>query len=283
MIFYMIILMDKQDDNNDKSMIKKTNVPKIFASGSCRILQTLENLNNDKKIKDVEIIHTLKNEKNYLGKNFIGKMHNVKQHIQLIKFLRKEIIIPTAILPYVFSTCNKTKMLYKKRQNYEISKDILTNEINNIDVYVFEICSIKEYNQKGYYLMEPLLDGKINYNTNNLSYDNLVNDIEQLIKLVDKPVILQTHFRPNIFFDNETMQINNREIIYKACCHIKSLHNNVYVHDPSELIKLHGYDKMLVNEKKNNMTLYNHFTKFGHETNKKYIYKLIKSIISSYF
>ena len=65
---------------------------KIFASGSCRLLTTITN-GYDK----VTPIHSL--FYNFSGANFLGKLHNTKQHIQFIKFIKNEIIIPDDILP----------------------------------------------------------------------------------------------------------------------------------------------------------------------------------------
>ena len=40
---------------------------------------------------------------NYTGINFLGKLHNTKQHIQ---FIKDEIIIPDDILPKFLTTYN---------------------------------------------------------------------------------------------------------------------------------------------------------------------------------
>ena len=72
---------------------------KIFASGSCRLLKTINN-GYDK----VTPIHSL--FYNFSGVNFLGKLHNTKQHIQFIKFIKNEIIIPDDILAKFLTSYN---------------------------------------------------------------------------------------------------------------------------------------------------------------------------------
>lgn len=64
---------------------------KIFCSGSCRLLTTINNGNYK-----VVPIHSM--FYNFVGINFLGKLHNTKQHIQFIKFIKDEIILPNDIL-----------------------------------------------------------------------------------------------------------------------------------------------------------------------------------------
>ena len=67
------------------------NLKKVFASGSCRLLTTIHN-GRDKIIP----IHSMFS--NFFGVNFLGKLHNTKQHIQFIKFIKDEITLPPDIL-----------------------------------------------------------------------------------------------------------------------------------------------------------------------------------------
>ena len=64
---------------------------KIFSSGSCRLVTTINN-GYDK----VFPIHSM--FYNFVGINFLGKLHNTKQHIQFIKFIKDEIILSDDIL-----------------------------------------------------------------------------------------------------------------------------------------------------------------------------------------
>ena len=63
---------------------------KVFSSGSCRLLTTMEN--GYGKVSTLNSMFGVK-----AGNNFLGKLHNTKQHIQFIKFIRDDIVIPENI------------------------------------------------------------------------------------------------------------------------------------------------------------------------------------------
>ena len=60
---------------------------KIFSSGSCRILETINNYHDKIVPIHSKLIHY------FNGSNFLGKLHNTKQHIQFIKYIKNEIIL----------------------------------------------------------------------------------------------------------------------------------------------------------------------------------------------
>ena len=64
---------------------------KVFSSGSCRLLTTINN-----GYEKIEPIHSMFH--NFIGINFLGKLHNTKQHIQFIKYINDKIEIPKNIL-----------------------------------------------------------------------------------------------------------------------------------------------------------------------------------------
>ena len=64
---------------------------KVFASGSCRLVTSI----NDGRGK-IEPIHSMFH--NFVGINFLGKLHNAKQHIQFVRWLKDEMEIPQNIL-----------------------------------------------------------------------------------------------------------------------------------------------------------------------------------------
>jgi len=74
-------------------------IMKVFASGSCRLLVTINN-GHDKVIP----IHSM--FYNFAGVNFLGKLHNSKQHIQFIKFIKDAIVMPADILPKFLTSYN---------------------------------------------------------------------------------------------------------------------------------------------------------------------------------
>jgi len=64
---------------------------------------------------------------NFVGINFLGKLHNTKQHIQFIKFIKDEIILSDDILSKFlrsyggwggdFSSCEDKRLLPLKMDN----------------------------------------------------------------------------------------------------------------------------------------------------------------------
>jgi hypothetical protein len=76
----------------------------LFLSGSCRLLTTINNGYN--KINPIHSMFF-----NFKGINFLGKLHNTKQHIQFIKFIKDEIKLPDNILSK-FSTSYSDIYIY---------------------------------------------------------------------------------------------------------------------------------------------------------------------------
>ena len=89
---------------------------KIFSSGSCRLVTTINN-GYDKVVP----IHSM--FCNFVGINFLGKLHNTKQHIQFIKFIKDEIILPDDILSKFLTSysningCEDKTLLPLKKDN----------------------------------------------------------------------------------------------------------------------------------------------------------------------
>ena len=72
---------------------------KILGIGSCRILTPLYKLY--KSNKNIVIHNCLENffeKQTFTGNNFLGKLHNSKEIIQFLKFLKNDIILPERIL-----------------------------------------------------------------------------------------------------------------------------------------------------------------------------------------
>jgi hypothetical protein len=60
---------------------------------------------------------------NFIGANFIGKLHNTKQHIQFIKFIKDEITLSSDILSKFLTSysnisgCEDLSLLPIKKEN----------------------------------------------------------------------------------------------------------------------------------------------------------------------
>lgn len=228
----------------------------IFASGSCRLLTTI-NYGYDKIIP----LHSL--FYNFIGINFLGKLHNTKQHIQFIKFIQDKIIIPDNILSK-FLTCYSDikieNVIFQDKQTLYMNKDNINNNFNNCDLYIFEICSLKLYLNNNFQVQHELTT---EYDTILQTAEDLYQDLIIIRNLipVNKKILFQVHFRPNIIYNNNEI-INNREIIYNVITDFCNNNKNSYIYDPSILLR-------------KNTNLFDgdtHFNNMGYIENFNYIY-----------
>ena len=239
---------------------------KVFCCGSCRILESMK----DKE--DCEIIHNLTGT-NFIGNNFLGKLHDIKCQIQLILFLQGKIMLDKDILRRFLTVFNVERwgnenpiknpgMAYEKLQN-------LFNELPLCEWYIFEISSLKKYLYRGFPCQfEQSYDRNLSeYDIQIQTAEELYDDLKHLVSLLpNKKIIFQCHFRPNIIYGDENKRIEKREIIFNTLEKFCDGQDNIFLHDPSILIK-------------NDHTLFDgddsgdHFTKKGLEENGKYIYE----------
>ena len=232
---------------------------KIFASGSCRLIKAINN-GYDK----VEPLHSMFN--NYYGINFCGKLHNIKQHIQFIQWLHDDIHIPPNILS-AFLTSYGTVWGYDwgiedRNLNYDKKQTIRTG-FAECDFYLFEICSLKLFERDGFQVQYELTQ---DHTCTLQSEEDLYNDLSILISLLPqgKTIILQCHFRPNIIYDDDSKMVTNREIIYNTMNRFCTTKTNIYLYDPSVLLKT---DTSLLD------TDDIHFTTEGYAASFSYIYE----------
>ena len=204
---------------------------KIFVSGSCRLLTSIHDGRNK-----VNPIHTMFH--NFTGINFLGKLHNIKQHIQFIKFIKDEISIPDYIFPKFFTSyneycmghkCDDLSLLSKKKEN-------IKNEFNECEWYLFEICSLKLYKNNGF---EVQFEHTSDYESLIQTENELLEDLYTLKNLIpnNKKILFQVHFRPNIIYKNNSLSIDKREIIYNVVNEFCKNNENTFIYDPSIIIQ----------------------------------------------
>tara|TARA_B110001469_G_scaffold126744_1_gene145259 strand:+ start:3900 stop:4613 length:714 start_codon:yes stop_codon:yes gene_type:complete len=229
---------------------------KIFCSGSCRLLLSIEE-GREKLIS----IHSTKDTLD--SHIFLGKLHNTKQHIQFIKFINDNIIIPENIVCKFLTRYND--LIDKKYDcftNIIKTKHNLKKNFFSCDFYIFEICSIKLYKKNSFEVQNEFTN---DYKTEIQTNKDLYNDLAFIRKIIpqEKKILFQVHFRPNIIYQEKKLKILNREIIYKTVKKFCNNHKNTFIHDPSLILQI---DKNLFNGLV-------HFTKEGYLANFNFIYE----------
>lgn len=203
---------------------------KIFCSGSCRLLASISN-GSDK----IDPIHSMFPDI-FKGINFLGKLHNTKQHIQFIKYIKDEIVLPEYILPMFLTSyninnyeCEDIKLIPMKKANIKMLFD-------ECEFYIFEICSLKLYKNEDF---EVSFEHTHDYVTAIQSEEDLFNDLVLIRSLIpsNKKILFQTHFRPNIIYNNCEKTIVKREIIFKIIEKFCEQNKNTFLHDPSILLQ----------------------------------------------
>jgi hypothetical protein len=241
---------------------------KIFSAGSCRLLSSIEYGNNL-----CIPIHSINRTGLFTeGINFLGKLHNSKQHIQFINYILGTKFIPPKNLS-LFLTSYNTKYAHISDPISTIpyKQKKLREEFNNCEVYLIEICSLKIYEVGGYQCQVEHLEDLGEYpDTKNIPYilqddADLYTDLIIIRSLIpsNKKIVFQCHFRPNIIFKDDALRIENREIIYNALKLFCEANANTFLYDPSVILE-------------KDITLfdgYTHFTEKGYEESFKYIYE----------
>ena len=226
---------------------------KIFSSGSCRLIKTINN-GHDKVFPIHSLFH------NFVGINFLGKLHNIKQHIQFIKFIKDELTLSNNILSKFLTSysnidgCEDTLLL-------PLKKDNIKKQFDECEWYLFEICSLKLYKNNGFEVQFEL--------TNEYDYilqteEELLEDLQVIRQLIpfNKKILFQVHFRPNIIYNDANKTIEKREILYNTINKFCEENENTFIYDPSILIQT-------------NNSLFDgdmHFTYSGHIESFNYIY-----------
>jgi len=226
---------------------------KIFSSGSCRLIETLDT-GYDKVIP----IHS--KCKGFIGINFLGKLHNIKQHIQFIKFIKDEITIPNNILEKFLTSYSNFQ-----ESQYRLLAPIMLNNIkkqfDECDWYCFEICSLKLYKNNGFEVQYELTN---EYNCILQTKEELLEDLQIIRELIplNKKILFQVNFRPNIIYNDDSKTIEKREILYEIINNFCENNKNTFIYDPSILLQT---DHSLFDGD-------NHFYDNGHLANFNYIY-----------
>lgn len=221
---------------------------KIFGSGSCRLFRSLF------KIKNSEIIHGI--EYHYNTPTSLGYLHDTQSHIQFLRFLLGDIDIPKDIMTLFLSVYSPIHFppfeMYRNEEKITKIKD----NFKECNIYIFEICSIKIYEQISNINNKKYITHYYNYSgeTPKPSYiqtkEDLLKDLNTIIELCPKNsiIIFQCHIRPQIIYKDDSKIIKNRELIYETLQEFVNNKKNIYLMDPS----LYDPDKCLYKVLDNN-------------------------------
>lgn len=205
----------------------------IFASGSCRIFHPL--FQNEKKY-NLEILHGIDK---FYGKQALGYLHDTKSHIQFLKMLRKDIIIPDDILNKFLTVYSPVHFPEPEMYVHKFKIENINKKLPECGIFVFEICSIKIYehislidNQK-YNIHGHNLNPPLKIPTRVQTKQEIIDDLNVIISLCpDKSIfIFQCHIRPRVVWKSE--YTSNREFIYETLSEFVKDQSNMYLIDPS--------------------------------------------------
>ena len=230
---------------------------KLFASGSCRLVTSINNGYNK-----VIPIHSM--FYNFVGINFLGKLHNTKQHIQFIKYIKDEIILSNDILSKFLTSYGDNfgnLFNYEDKSLLPIKKENIKNQFDECEWYIFEICSLKLYKNNGFEVHFELTN---DYHFILQTEEELLEDLQIIRELIplNKKILFQVHFRPNIIYNDANKTIEKREILYNLINKFCEKNENTFIYDPSILIQT-------------NNSLFDgdtHFNHIGHIESFNYIY-----------
>ena len=218
----------------------------VFASGSCRLLENIDTGHN--QINPIHSLFCRQSYDEYNGINFMGKLHNTKQHIAFLKLLRNEINIPHHILSlflhtYFINDPSVKEKLSKLRDNFK-----------NCDVFIFEICSTKLYQKDGWPLLQeqwieklyekdecpPILEWFKAHHIDIIhqTEEDIFNDMNIIRSLIppNKHLVFQCHFRLGYIYNKDVI-IESRELVYNLINKFISKNKNTYIYDPSILLR----------------------------------------------
>ena len=208
--------------------------PNLFISGSCRILTPIS-----RNYPKTNIIHGM--YKNHFGFNHVTMCHDINQHIQFLKHCYNKLEIPNEKLKYIYDCyAYKYDIELQKRESHvryekypETNLSLIQNSIENVDIFIFEICSLKYYTYEGFYVRSERCSKAIESIDNTCDVINKLNKLRSIIPSYKK-IVLVSHLRPNIYRNGHI--IKSRETIHNICKEFCAVNNNCYHYEPSIIV-----------------------------------------------
>jgi len=190
---------------------------------------------------------------NFVGCNCLTKLHSMRQHIQFFKWIKGDLDIPAEHMPF-FLSAHSGEWVNETRQDPIQALANIRAEFDNVDVFLIEVCSVKNYEMGGiYHQHEMIKKWDLPSRTLTVSTEQEVcDDLVWLREYLKKPIIAIGHFRPHIWGGGPC--IENREVIMRA---LKSSGVEMVL-DPSEVIRDHaGNGRCMLKDE-------THFSELGH-------------------
>ena len=206
--------------------------------------------------------------------NLLNYTHSTKEVIQLIKFLKGELVIPE---PYN-KLCFRTAIIQNKFIYY---KDTFNKLLDDTDTFIIEICSSKKYIHNNFYLHHLCVDKRFscwNKNTpieilNNFKIEKqsdevIENDILEIQKMLyPKKIVIVSHYNSK----KNDKYINSRNHLINLLNSICKKYNITFINPTVVLSNYNQYQVMKCD--------LGHYTEFGIEQFSKYMNNLLNSKI----
>ena len=198
---------------------------------------------------------------NFVGINFLGKLHSTRQHIQFLQWIHDQVEIPESILASFLTSYSSWGDVPSKHL-LESKKRSIQDQFNQCDTYMFEICSIKLYERESFQVQYELTN---DYAQRVQTREELRIDLQRLCELIppNKQIIFQVHFRPDIIHNDESKIIEKRQTIYEVVQAFCETTPNAFIYDPSTVL---CSNPSFLNDE-------SHFSHKGNAASFKYIYE----------
>ena len=202
--------------------------PLVFCSGSCRLLTSVADGRGR-----IRPLHSMFH--NFIGCNCLTKLHTTRQHIQFFKWIKGDLDIPAEHMPF-FLSAHSGEWASDMRQDPVKALANIRAEFDKVDVFLIEVCSIKNYEMDGIYHQHEMIKAcDLASRIITVSTEQEVcDDLAWLKAYLGKPVIAISHFRPHVWGGGPC--IENRELIVRAL--VRSGMDMVL--DPSSVIRDHA-------------------------------------------
>ena len=204
--------------------------------------------------------------------NLLNYTHSTKEVIQLLKFLKRELVIHE---PYN-KLCFRTAIT---KNEFICYKDSYNKLFVDTDTFVIEICSSKKYTHNNFYLHHLCVDKRFsgqNKNTPREIFNNFIiekqsdeeieNDILEIQKILyPTKIIIVSHY--NVKKDGQ--YINSRNHLINLLDNICKKYNITFI-NPTIVLSSYRQQQVMTSD-------LGHYTEFGRKQFSKYMNDFLNS------